>query len=158
MKIFRFQKTIFSLTAAVFFALALIAGCGKTNNQTTDKPKDDKQVTMTKDEKKETTQSTDVKVNNSGDVTEVKLPTIQCNTCKKNITKALKKVDGIEDFKIDVEGKTANVKFDKSKTDLAKIEGAITAAGYDANDKKADPKAYEELDDCCKLPKDRKEK
>jgi len=32
------------------------------------------------------------------------------------------------------------VNFDKSKTSLDKIENAITSAGYDANDKKADPK------------------
>ena len=48
--------------------------------------------------------------------------------------------------------------FEKGKTDLEKIETVITEAGYDANDKKAVPDAYNRLDDCCKLPKDRKKK
>jgi hypothetical protein len=48
------------------------------------------------------------------------------------------------------------VNFDKSVTNLGKIENAITAVGYDANSKKADPDAYSKLDDCCKLPQDRK--
>ena len=60
------------------------------------------------------------------------------------------------DVKTDIALQKVKDAVDKSKTDLGKIEGAITAAGYDANDKKADPEAYKELDDCCKLPKDRK--
>ncbi len=59
--------------------------------------------------------------------------------------------------KVDKDKKIAHIEFDKSKTNLSKIEDAITAAGYDANDKKKDMKAYENLDDCCKLPKDQKE-
>jgi hypothetical protein len=47
------------------------------------------------------------------------------------------------------------VKFDKEVTDLNKIENAITAAGYDADNKKANPDAYAKLDDCCKKPEDR---
>jgi copper chaperone CopZ len=88
----------------------------------------------------------------------VRIPTAQCDECKDNITKALKKVDGVGDFNIDVDKKVAKIKFDMSKTDVSKIENAITAAGYDANDKKADPEAYKNLDDCCKMPKDRKKK
>jgi copper chaperone CopZ len=88
----------------------------------------------------------------------IKVSSMQCGTCKKNIETAVKKVDGIIDINVDKEEKIAHVNFDKSKTDITKIENAITAAGYDANDKKADPKAYSELDDCCKLPKDQKEK
>lgn len=65
-------------------------------------------------------------------------------------------VNGIENINVVVKEKTAHINYDKSKVDLMKIENTITEAGYDANDKKADPKAYENLDDCCKLPKDRK--
>ena len=36
--------------------------------------------------------------------------------------------------------------------DLAAIENAIAAVGYNANDTKADPKAYSELAMCCKVP------
>ena len=61
-------------------------------------------------------------------------------------------------MKVDKDEKVAHINYDKSKTDLTKIENAITMACYDANDKKADPTAYQNLDDCCKLPKDQKEK
>lgn len=88
----------------------------------------------------------------------IKLPTMQCKTCKKNIEKAVNKVSGINDVKVDVDEKVAHINYDKSKTDLSKIESAITLVGYDANDKKADSIAYENLNDCCKLPKDQKEK
>lgn len=93
-----------------------------------------------------------------GEVTMVNVPSIQCNTCKKNITNALKETDGVSDIDVDVKGKTVKVTYDKSKTDLSKIEATIVGAGYDANDKKADPKAYENLDDCCKKPEDQKDK
>jgi len=88
----------------------------------------------------------------------VDLPTMQCSICKKNIEKAVNKVPGTIDVKVDKDKKVAHINYDKSKTDLSKIENAITMAGYDANDKKADKDAYNNLDDCCKLPKDQKEK
>lgn len=86
----------------------------------------------------------------------IDLPTMQCNTCKKNIEEAVSKVSGVMDISVDKNKKVAHINFDKTKTDLGKIESAITSAGYDANDKKRDMKAYENLDDCCKIPKDQK--
>ena len=81
----------------------------------------------------------------------VSVPTIQCGTCKKNITTALKNIDGVSKVVVDMKKKTANIIYDDSKTNLEALENAITAAGYDANDKKADPVAYEKLDECCKV-------
>ena len=52
---------------------------------------------------------------------------------------------------VTVKNKTAKVDYDKAKTDLSKIEGAIVMAGYQANDKPADKKAYDKLEDCCKI-------
>lgn len=125
-------------------SIPLIAlGCGKKDN-TSDE---------TTQEEKITTSS-----GNVVEVAEIKLPTIQCSMCKKTITKALNKADGINKIHIDVDGKLAHINYDKNKIDIAKIENIISAAGYDANNVKADANAYENLDDCCKLPKDRKEK
>jgi len=87
----------------------------------------------------------------TGEVVKINLPTMQCATCKKNIETALKKVDGVTDANVVVKEKIVNVNFDKSKTNLDKIETAITAAGYDANGKKKDEAAYEKLADCCKI-------
>ncbi len=87
------------------------------------------------------------------DQTVIKLPSMQCGTCRAKITKALKKVDGVKSVNVDLDQKQATVSFDNSVTDISKLENAITAAGYDANDKKADPDAYNNLDECCKVPK-----
>lgn len=88
--------------------------------------------------------------------TTVRIPTAQCDICKENITYALKRVKGIQTLNVDVDSKIVNVSFDNSVTTINKIERAITSAGYDANNKKADPDAYDKLENCCKLPKDRK--
>lgn len=86
---------------------------------------------------------------------EISLPSIQCGSCIRTIEKALDKVDGITNIDIDVENKKGVITYDDSKTTLTAIEDAITGAGYDANDKKADQTAYNKLHTCCKLPKDR---
>jgi len=135
------SKNIIMVLLTVFIAVIFIA-CSKSDNK----------VAESQDKSKTQTQTNEVKSAANDEKATIQLPTIQCNTCKKNITKALKKIDGVNDFNIDVDGKVMSVAFDKSKTDLTKVEGAITAAGYDANDKKADPVAYKNLDDCCKVP------
>lgn len=133
------QKKYFKLIGGLFTALLIIgiASCGKSDNQTSDK--------------QDKTQTSEVKPAGEHEKTIVQLSTIQCNLCKKTITKALQKVDGVHEIDINVEGKVANIMYDKNKTDISAIENAITGAGYAANDKKADPDAYEKLDDCCKV-------
>jgi mercuric ion binding protein len=92
----------------------------------------------------------DIFAGNNEKVT-VNVPSIQCGTCKKNISGALKNLDGVISVQVDLKDKITTVTFDDTKTNLNAIENAITSAGYDANDKKADPVAYEKLDDCCKV-------
>ena len=132
------------------FAVLLIFGCGKKEN--TENQNDKQQTNQTKEQEIQKT------ADKNAEHVEVKLPTMQCSICKKNIEKAVNKVPGTINVKVDKDEKVAHINYDKSKTDLTKIENAITMAGYDANDKKADPTAYQNLDDCCKLPKDQKEK
>jgi periplasmic mercuric ion binding protein len=81
----------------------------------------------------------------------INVPTVVCSSCVSTITKALKKVEGVKTTKIDLKKKTATVVFAAAKTSLKHIEKAIANAGYDANDTKRDPAAYEKLDACCKL-------
>ena len=97
-------------------------------------------------------------MDNNGNIVHkmIKLPSVQCDNCKDNLTKVLNKVKGVKSFEIDISNKMLHLNFDKSVTDISKVENAITAAGYDANDKKANPDAYSKLDDCCKRPEDRK--
>ncbi len=80
----------------------------------------------------------------------IKVESAQCGTCATAITKALKGVEGVDKAEVDIKTKTASVTFLPAKTSLASLEDAITNVGYTANDKKADPKAYEKLDECCK--------
>ena len=42
--------------------------------------------------------------------------------------------------------------YNASMIDLNAIENTIASIGYDANDTPADPKVYETLELCCKVP------
>lgn len=150
------SKPILSTLIVVLVAALFITGCGK--KETTSITENDKKNTQQKEKSEMENNSQTNSGNSSQEHVMINLPTMQCGTCKKNIETAVKKIDGIESINVVVKEKTAHINYDKSKTDLTKIESTITAAGYDANDKKADPEAYKELDDCCKLPKDNKEK
>jgi len=85
----------------------------------------------------------------------VNIPTVQCGMCDMNITGALEKVSGVQEFLVNIDDKNVLVIFDSHKTDLSKIEKAISMVGYQANQLKADPAVYDALMGCCKLPKDR---
>ena len=82
---------------------------------------------------------------------QIKLPTIQCTSCGSTVTKALEKVDGVKSVEVDLEKKQAKVSFLASKTDLGRLEGAVTKVGYAANNKEADSAAYANLPGCCKI-------
>lgn len=115
----------------------LIVGCNKNDKETSSKENESEDETAVE-----------------GEYVEINLPTMQCNACKTTIEKAVNKVDGINYINVVVEDKIAKVKFDKSKTELGKIEDAITAAGYQANDKPEDKEAYNNLTGCCKKTED----
>ncbi|MBL8006058.1 MAG: heavy-metal-associated domain-containing protein [Ignavibacteria bacterium] len=127
----------------ILLAVVLTAGgCGKDG---------DKNSSENKSESSTENQNGSGTASATEETVRINLPTVQCGTCKKNITKALKKVDGIEEFDVNIDEKYLNVKFDKTKTTQEKIEGVIVMTGYQANDKPADKEAYENLDDCCKI-------
>lgn len=82
--------------------------------------------------------------------TVIALGSITCGQCVTKVEKALKNVDGVIEVNVDLDSKQATVVFDNSVTSLDKLENAITKAGYDANDKKAETEAYHSLPGCCK--------
>ena len=53
-----------------------------------------------------------------------------CSLCPVTIKKALQKVHGVEDAKIDFDHKTATVKFDPTKANTAALAKATTDAGF----------------------------
>jgi len=156
MKTLNLKRIAFPIVITVFLLSLFAMSCGK--KETTDNSQKDQQSTQKETPMNNEDQMNQKSGNMNKDHAMIKVSSMQCGTCKKNIETAVKEVDGIIDVNVDKKEKIAHINFDKSKTDITKIENAITSAGYDANDKKADPEAYKELDDCCKLPKDQKEK
>lgn len=73
-----------------------------------------------------------------------------CTMCKETIETALAYEKGIKKSNLDVESQVVTVTYNPAKTTPDKIRLAISKAGYDADDVKADPKAYDKLDECCK--------
>jgi copper chaperone CopZ len=104
--------------------LCFFSSCSQQQNQTQEQPK---------------VESAAIAVN-----------TVVCDMCSKTITDAVKKIDGVNSISVDVEKKIATVEFISTKTNLASLEKSITDAGYNANDKKRNPDAYEHLPGCCK--------
>lgn len=81
----------------------------------------------------------------------IKLRSMQCEICKNTIREAIEKVNGVAKVIINLEKKTAIVTFNSDVTNKEEIEKAITSAGYDANDNKANQEAYNNLMECCKV-------
>ena len=53
-----------------------------------------------------------------------------CAVCPITVKKALEKVPGVANAKVDFDKKTASVSFDPDKADLAALTKATTDAGY----------------------------
>ena len=85
------------------------------------------------------------------EIVQVKLPSMVCNTCKATIEKAIYHVDGVKNVDINLDKKVAEVTFVPFQTNLDVIETAVTDAGYDANAKKRNMEAYNNLEKCCKI-------
>jgi copper chaperone CopZ len=73
-----------------------------------------------------------------------------CETCGQNFQENLYKVSGLKMYELNQEAMTITVFYNGKKTNLKTIKTAITKLGFDADEMKADPEAYEKLDDCCK--------
>jgi len=177
MKATNLKKTFSLLTVIIITTTFLITGCSKQDNKETtsdneqktetaqqqntmNNMQNDSSVKMNQDKMENMDMDKDSKSDSKGNIEHkmINIPTSQCEMCQERIEKALKKVAGVKNYKVDIDEKIVHVNFDKTVTNLGKIENAITAAGYNANNKKADPEAYAKLDDCCKLPQDRKKK
>ena len=70
--------------------------------------------------------------------------------CKDKIEKGLAYEKGVKDVDLDLETKVVTVQYSEKKTNYDKLVKVINELGYDADDTKADAKAYSELPDECK--------
>ncbi len=94
--------------------------------------------------------STGCKKDDNLKTTLIKSNTIGCDHCVESIKKAVYDLEGVKEVNVDLEVKTIEVKYLPTQTNSETIEIAITRAGYNANDRKRDLDAYENLPDCCK--------
>jgi copper chaperone CopZ len=78
----------------------------------------------------------------------------QCSMCKETIERTLAFEKGVVKANLDLETDVVTVVYKTARTTPEKIREAISKAGYDADDVAADPKAYNDLPDCCKKPED----
>ena len=73
-----------------------------------------------------------------------------CGMCKSTIEKGLAFEKGVKRSDLKVSESTITVIYNPKKTTPEKIRLAISNIGYDADEVKANPKAYDKLDACCK--------
>ena len=80
----------------------------------------------------------------------IKIPTSICGECARTIRTAVMKVNGVTEAEINTDTKMAVIEYIPTVVKVADLERSIVLAGYDANDKKRDPEAYDKLPECCK--------
>jgi copper chaperone CopZ len=80
----------------------------------------------------------------------VNVSVIKSNECERIITAALKTDPGIMGYHVDILNRVIHMYLDKTKTTKANVEKLVTDAGFDANDKKANPDAVAKLPVDCK--------
>ncbi len=66
-----------------------------------------------------------------------------CAACQANITKSVKKLDGIADAQVSLLSERMTVSYDEGKTDTEKIIKAVTEIGYGAAPEKAEKQSEE---------------
>ncbi len=91
-----------------------------------------------------------MKAQGKADTTVVIHTSAECEMCQKRIEKALLFEKGIKDVKVDYENGNVTVRYNPTRITLTKIKQLLSKAGYDADDVKADEKAYNKLPECCK--------
>ena len=85
---------------------------------------------------------------------EIKVNSIICGMCVQTVEEVITGVEGVKMVKVDLEAKIVSIEYNPTKTTFKNLETAIIEAGYDANDKKADKEAFDNLPECCQIKKD----
>jgi P-type Cu+ transporter len=62
-----------------------------------------------------------------------------CSSCASRITRAVRKLDGVEWVKVDLVSDACAVAFDPARTSLVAIAAAVRWAGYEAQIERAEP-------------------
>jgi mercuric ion binding protein len=72
-----------------------------------------------------------------------------CEECKNRIEKALVSTKGIESANLNLNNKKVKVKYEADKISVEQIRTVIANTGYDADDVKHNPEAFNSLPKCC---------
>lgn len=79
----------------------------------------------------------------------------QCDMCKERIENNLAYEKGVTSSELNMETMIVTIQYKPGKTNPETLREVISAMGYDADDVKANQKAYQKLPTCCKKPEDR---
>ncbi|MCC6701288.1 MAG: heavy-metal-associated domain-containing protein [Fluviicola sp.] len=75
----------------------------------------------------------------------------ECDECKTRLEGKLNFTKGVKFAELDVPSKKLTVKFSPKAISLEKIKQIVSDLGYQADEVKANPEAYEKLPSCCKV-------
>jgi periplasmic mercuric ion binding protein len=82
---------------------------------------------------------------------EIKIKTsAECDMCKNTLEKAMSFEKGVKKATLDLATRELTVVYNPKKTNPDQLRKSISNAGYDADDVKANNKAYQKLPECCK--------
>ncbi|GIV49651.1 MAG: hypothetical protein KatS3mg038_0172 [Candidatus Kapaibacterium sp.] len=73
-----------------------------------------------------------------------------CGTCKKNIERPFKEMQGVEKATWDKKTKQFTITYDPTVLTERRIKEIIAEQGYDSDDVKASDEAYAKLPKCCR--------
>jgi periplasmic mercuric ion binding protein len=73
-----------------------------------------------------------------------------CGMCKERIETNIAYEKGVKKVELNNDTKIVTIGFDPRKNNADQLRTAISKIGYDADNVKADPTAYEKLPACCK--------
>lgn len=73
----------------------------------------------------------------------------ECDMCKKRIEKEMAFIKGVKKAELDLATRVLTVTYQTKKTSPEAIKTAVSKIGYDADEMKADNKAYKKLPECC---------
>lgn len=78
-----------------------------------------------------------IAVSAAGATVTIRVEGMHCESCASSIEKKLKATEGVEEVRVSYDKKEAWVKYDDTKTSVAKLREAINSTGFKAVEEKA---------------------
>ena len=83
---------------------------------------------------------------------EITVPQMRSEECAQHVANALRRLEAeaLRDVQLDIERRVARITYDSTRLGLKNLEYALTTAGFNANDKEAEPVLREALPEGCR--------